>query len=108
MNKNMNIPVVDWKGDAIVVASKNENGEVVEKEQIVGDIVASLLFSMCDNSQTQMSGEEKLQAYRIAQKIGKDMGAVELSAEDIVLLKKVLCPILSVGAYGQIVELLEG
>ena len=108
MTKNMNIPFKDWKGEDIEFATKNESGEVVMKKQMVGDTIAKLLYEMCDSQQMRLSGEEKLQAYRIACRIGKDAEKVELSAEDIVLLKKLLAPVLSIGGYGQIVEVLEG
>lgn len=108
MTKNMNIPFKDWKGEDIEFATKNESGEVVKKKQMIGDTIARLLYEMCDSQQVQLSGEEKLQAYRIACKIGKDAEKVELSAEDIVLLKRLLSPVLSIGGYGQIVDLLEG
>ena len=31
-----------------------------------------------------------------------------IEAEDIILIKKILCPVMAVGGYGQIVDLLEG
>lgn len=108
MTKNMNIPFKDWKGEDVVFTSQNEKGEVVKNKQMVGDTIARLLYEMCDSQQMQMSGEEKLQAYRIACKIGKDAEKVELSAEDIVLLKRLLSPVLSIGGYGQVIEVLEG
>lgn len=108
MIKNMNIPFKDWKGEDVEFATKNESGEVVKNVQMVGDTIARLLYEMCGSQQMQISGEEKLQAYRIACKIGKDAEKVELASEDIVLLKKLLAPILTVGGYGQVVDVLEG
>lgn len=108
MTKNMNIPFKDWKGEDVVFTSQNENGEVVKNKQMLGDTIAKLLYEMFDSQQMQMSGDEKLQAYRIACRIGKDAEKVEMSAEDIVLMKKLLLPVLSIGGYGQIVDLLEG
>lgn len=108
MTKNMNIPFKDWKGEEVEFAIKNERGEVVMKKQMVGDTIARLLYEMCDSQQMQLSGEEKLQAYRIACRIGKDATKVEMSAEDIVLLKKLLLHVLSIGGYGQVMEILEG
>lgn len=108
MTKNMNIPFKDWKGEDVVFTSQNESGEVVNRKQMIGDTIARLLYEMCDSQQMQLSGDEKLQAYRIACRIGKDAEKVELSAEDIVLLKRLLSPVLSIGGYGQIVDLLEG
>lgn len=108
MTKNMNIPFKDWKGEDIEFATKNESGEVVNRKQMIGDTIAKLLYEMCDSQQMQLSGDEKLQAYRIACRIGKDASNVELSAEDIVLLKRLLLPVLSIGGYGQVIEVLEG
>lgn len=108
MTKNMNIPFKDWKGEDIEFATKSESGEVVNRKQMIGDTIARLLYEMCDSQQMQLSGDEKLQAYRIACRIGKDASKVEMSAEDIVLLKKLMEHVLSIGGYGQIVDLLEG
>ena len=108
MTKNMNIPFKDCKGEDIEFATKSESGEVVNRKQMIGDTIARLLYGMCDSQQMQLSGDEKLQAYRIACRIGKDASKVEMSAEDIVLLKRLLSPVLSIGGYGQIVDLLEG
>lgn len=108
MTRNLNIPFKDWKGEDVEFATKNESGEVVMKKQMVGDIIAKLLYEMCDSQQMQLSGDEKLQAYRIACRIGKDAEKVEMSAEDIVLLKNLLSPVLSIGGYGQVMDVLEG
>ena len=108
MKKNFNVPFRNWKGEVIVSPVKNENGEEIYKPQIIGDTVGKLLFEVIDSQSMQLSGEEKLRAYRVAFKIGKDAENVDLEAEDIILIKKILCPIMAVGGYGQIVDLLEG
>ena len=108
MKNNFNVPFRSWKGEVIVSPVKNENGEEIYKPQIIGDIVGKVLFEVIDSQNMQLSGEEKLRAYRVACKIGKDAENVELEAEDIILIKKILCPVMAVGGYGQIVDLLEG
>ena len=108
MKKNFNVPFKNWKGEVIVSPVKNENGEETYKPQIMGDIVGKVLFEVIDNQSIQLSGEGKLRAYRVACKIGKDAENVNLEAEDIILIKKILCPVMAVGGYGQIVDLLEG
>ena len=108
MKKNFNVPFRNWKGEVIVSPVKNENGDEIYKQQIIGDIVGKVLFEVIDSQSMQLSGEEKLRAYRVACKIGKDAENVELESEDIVLIKKILCPVMAVGGYGQIVDLLEG
>ena len=108
MKKNFNVPFRNWKGEVIVSPVKNENGEEIYKPQIMGDIVGKVLFEVIDSQSMQLSGEEKLRAYRVACKIGKDSENVYLEAEDIILIKKILCPVMAVGGYGQIVDLLEG
>ena len=108
MKKNLNVPFVNWKGETVTVKSQDENGNVVEKAQMVGEELGALCFNVFGNENLRVSGEEKLQLYRIATAIGKDPANVEMSAEDIVLLKRILEPALSAGAYGQVVGLLEG
>ena len=108
MKKNFNVPFRNWKVDVIVSSVKKEKGEEIYKPQIMCDIVGKVLFEVIDSQSMQLSGEEKLRAYRVACKIGKDSENVDLEAEDIILIKKILCPIMAVGGYGQIVDLLEG
>ena len=108
MKKNFNVPFRNWKGEVIVSPVKNENGEETYKPQIMGDIVGKVLFEVIDSQSMQLSREEKLRAYRVAWKIGKDAENVDLEVEDIIRIKKILCPGMAVGGYGQIVDLLEG
>ena len=99
MKKNFNVPFKNWKGEVIVAPVKNENGEETYKPQIIGDIVGKVLFEVIDSQSMQLS---------VACKIGKDAENVDIDAEDIILIKKILCPVMAVGGYGQIVDLLEG
>ena len=52
--------------------------------------------------------EEKYRAYRIMQRIERDPEHVELSHEDAVLVKRITGEKLTAGAYGQLVDMLEG
>lgn len=108
MKKNFNIPFRNWNGDVIIQPVKNEKGEEAYEPQIIGNIIGKILFEVIDNQNMQLSGEEKLRAYRIACKIGKNADNVDLEAQDIILIKKILCPVMTIGGYGQIVDLLEG
>lgn len=58
------------------------------------------------NPQTHNSAEEKVQIYRLLQKLHPG-GEVELQAEDIVLLKTLVGEIFGVGMVGAVFDILE-
>ena len=94
MKCNFNTILVDAKGNPVV-----QDGEPLTSKTII----CPILFS-AGEGYTQ---EEKYKAYRIMRKI-EDTDEVELTSEEVTLIKKIIAPQLSVGAYGQIVEILEG
>ena len=99
MKRNLNKPIVYVDGKTI----KNENQAGV----MAADLVARGLFEVSGSSVT-LTPDEKYKCWKISQKIIAKPEAVELEADDIVLIKKITAPSLSAGIYGQIVDLLEG
>lgn len=104
MKRNLNIPFVDLKGAPVVV--KDEHGN--ERTRMIGDTIAELLFGCPGNDDAPLSGSDKLTLYRIARRIADDASAVELTSEEVVLLKKALEPQFTVGAWGQVYDAIEG
>lgn len=108
MKKNLEIPFKNWRGEPIYVKASGENGDEVLKPQLVSDELGALFFNVSGSDKIQVSGDEKLRLYRLACQIAKTPNEVDMSAEDIVLIKRLLEPTCSAGAYGQLVEILEG
>lgn len=93
MKINLNVPFKNFKGQ--------------ESKEIIGDKVAEALFTAGTQS-NQISNESKYKAYKVCKKIGEASGEVEISTEEATLIKEVCINFLVAGAYGQVVELIEG
>lgn len=104
MKRNLNIPFVSLKGEPVIV--KDEMGN--DSERLIGDTIAEMLFGCSGSEAVPLSGSDKLTLYRIARRITDDASAVELTSEEVVLLKKVLEPQFTVGAWGQVYDAVEG
>lgn len=94
MKCNFNYILKDTKGNPV-----SQDGEPL----VCKSIICPILFSAGEG----YTADEKYKAYKIMRKI-EDSDEVELTSEEVTLIKKIIAPQLSVGAYGQIVEILEG
>jgi hypothetical protein len=79
-----------------------------ELSESVADKVAEALFSAGMTREFPIKNEDKFRAYKLSQKIINAPGPVEISAEDVTLIKDVVSNFLTAGAYGQVEELVEG
>lgn len=105
MKKNLKAPLRLYNGASVKV-TETENGKEVTKEIMICDQIGQALWE-CSQS-TGLSPQEKYQAFKIAQRIARNPEKVELSTEDIALIKRIIGGFYSPGFYGQMVELLEG
>lgn len=76
-------------------------------EGLISDVVAKSLFNASHLSDRAMSGDEKYLAYSLCQRITSS-DCVEISVEEASFIKIVCAGTLSSGAYGQVVEIMEG
>ena len=53
------------------------------------------------------NGDEKYAAYKLSTRIIAEKNEIELSGDDAVLIRKVASSVLTPGAYGQVIDLLE-
>ena len=93
---NFDKPFVGFDGKPII-----EQGETVH----IGERLSFFLFSISTLNSQMMGQEQKYQAYKLMRKLQKG-GEVELTEEEKTLVKQVAAETFSVGAYGQIVEIL--
>ena len=77
----------------------------LETENIISDKVA--LYSAGATPEFAIKREDKFRAYKLCKSIMDNNGAIELSSEDISLIKEICSTFFTAGAYGQIHEILE-
>lgn len=97
MKVNFNKTFKDYQG--IEIEDPNTG-----KAQSLKDIICARLFSAGEN----ISADEKYEAYKLMVRISPSRAAIEIEDKDSILIKKVCEKGLTAGAYGQIVELLNG
>ncbi|SEF47779.1 hypothetical protein SAMN05216354_0601 [Xylanibacter ruminicola] len=103
MKKNLKVALRQFGGAEITI-TETVGGKEVRKPALISEQVGQALWQHATAGDTP---EEKYRAFQIAQRIAENPEAVELSNEDIVLIKKIIAPVFAVGYYGQIVDLLE-
>lgn len=97
MKVNFNKSFKDYRE---IVVEDPKTGEV----QSLKDIICARLFSAGEN----LSADEKYEAYKLMVRINPSKAAIEIEDKESILIKKVCEKSLTAGAYGQIVELLNG
>ncbi|WP_044272476.1 hypothetical protein [Bacteroides timonensis] len=79
----------------------------LETENVISDKVAEALYSAGITPEFAIKREYKFRAYKISKSIIDNNGVVELSSEDISLIKEICSNFFTAGAYGQVHEILE-
>ena len=95
MKVNLNQALLSVEGKPMV-----QNG----KEVVVAGLVRQMLYATGEG----YTNEEKLNAFDIMCRIGQNSSEVELSSNDIVLIKRIIGSAMVAGAYGQVTKILEG
>ena len=80
---------------------KNEKGET----QMMNDTIGLYLYTA--GNKKPMSQEDKVRAYKLSLQMQEHPDEVELTSEDMTLIKELTNEALVAGAFGQIVEVLE-
>ena len=80
------------------------SGTIVAGEMI-SDAIAKHLY--LGKGISPDNGDEKYAAYKLSSKIIHAKEAIEVSIEDIALIKRVAASAFTPGAYGQVIDLLE-
>lgn len=97
MNRDFSVKMVSLDGKEELI----ENGKPLLAKQIVCN---ALLGSYEDE---KLSGEDKVRRYLLAQKIYNSDSTVEVSSEDISLLKQLVAKLYTPLIVGQVYQLLE-
>lgn len=97
MIRNLKVAMRRYDGKEL----KNEKGET----QMMSDIIGLHLYTA--GSKKPMSQEDKVRAYKLSLQMQEHPEEVELTAEDMTLIKELTNEALVAGAFGQIVQVLE-
>lgn len=114
MKVNFNIPFKNYKGEDMQreVEVIRDGKKVMEKQPvIIADVLSQNLYSgegIEKTGNAEKDNENKFKAYKLCHRIFSASGPIDLSPEESILIKQVSAATLTAGAYGQIVELLEG
>lgn len=79
-----------------------------ESTEQMSDTIAKLLYIYGSRPEDNATPDRKYQAWKIMTKMTSYPSQVELTAEDAAFLKEICGRGLYAGAYGQVVELIEG
>jgi hypothetical protein len=93
---NFKVPFCDINGKPVLDEAGNPT--------IIGEYVAARLFNV---GGADIDQDKMLKLYKIAKRITDNISEVELSHEDIVLIEDEMSKILTIGAWGQLYDLLE-
>lgn len=95
----LNRELVGINGEAL----KDEGGKkFLLKDAIVGSLLADF------KDESELAGEEKVRRYRLAMKTLKEEDKVDISIEDLALVKKQIAKMYGVLVCAQAWEMLEG
>ena len=81
------------------------NGEPIPRE--VWRVISAKLFGLSMLGGTPLSPEKKYMAYDLSARISSNPEEVDCSTEEASFIKAVCAEVLSAGAYGQVVDIIE-
>lgn len=87
------------------VKVKNFDGK--ESESTLDKVLSKNIFFLADSPNFQLPYEDKYKAYKLGTRLSES-GEIELSTEEATLLKRIASVALTIGGYGQVVDLIEG
>ena len=100
MKVNFNQTFVDCFGKEVV-------NEKTGKGTNVAESLCLVIFNLDKMGGLQIPAEKKYELHKISRKIASNPDAVEITTEEVSLLKEVAAEAYSCGAYGQIVDIIE-
>lgn len=96
MTYNLNVPFRDITGKTV----EDQFGNT----QMIGEYIAVRLFNA---GNADMPQEKILMVYRIARRIIENPAEVQLSHEEVMTVEEQLRGVLTIGAFGQVYDILE-
>lgn len=102
MKRNLNQPINDMNGIPITEPHAEGARTVTVKKIAVDALLANY------EDERNLSGEDKVKRFRLAQKIHVAEDEIEITAEEISLIKRLVGKGYAPLAVGQVFDLLEG
>ncbi|MDR2773931.1 MAG: hypothetical protein LBC19_04170 [Tannerella sp.] len=87
---------------------KSFTGHDGETIGMIDEHLRLVLFSADSSDRFMLSAEEKYLAYKIGKRLLEEGGNIDLTVEEAGFIKKVCSFGLRAGAYGQLIDLIEG
>jgi hypothetical protein len=87
---------------------RNLKGANGQDSGMMADLLKVVFFSIDSTPQLPLSAEDKYMAYQMAKRLADCSGEIDITIEEAAFFKKVCAVGLVAGAYGQVVDLLEG
>lgn len=113
MKVNFHIKLKEFDGtDAVDTKKVIKNGEKVLEEYpvIINDLVAKALYNGGGIERTgkaDVDNDNRFKSYRLCQRVIASTGEIDLSPEELVMIKQAATIYTSAGVYAQIVELVD-
>lgn len=113
MKVNFNIKLKEFNGTDATEEKKVKDGEKIVVKQvpvIIRDIVAQALYNgggIKRSESIEETNENRFKAYRLCQKIIAASEEIDLSPEELVMIKQAATIFPAAGVYAQIVELVD-
>lgn len=101
MKVNFDKPFVDCFGKEVVNEKTGRGTNMAES-------LCMVIFNLNTVGGVPLPPEKKYDLHKISRKIAAAPGEVEISTEEGTLLKEVAAEAYSCGAYGQVVDIIEG
>lgn len=74
----------------------------------LGTVLGRNIFFFADSPGFQLPYEDKYKAYQLGKRISESDGEIEITTEEATLIKRIASVVLTIGGYGQVVDLIEG
>lgn len=112
MKVNFKKDFIDCFGEQVketIPAPTPENPQGTKEAVVtVWELMARHLFNLSALGGVAVKPDIKYKAYRLSCRIAKNPSEVELSTEEAVFIKEIANEHLSAGAYGYLVDIIEG
>ncbi len=100
MKLNFNKNFTDCFGKDVI-------NEQTGKATNIGESLCMVIFNLNSVGGVPLPPDKKYDLHKISQKIAGNPGEVELTIEEVALLKEVAAEAYSCGAYGQVADIIE-
>lgn len=79
-----------------------------DSNEILSGVLARNIFFLSDSPNYQLPYEDKYKAYQLGKRLADTDGEIEITTEEATMLKRIASVVLTIGGYGQVVDLIEG